>query len=79
MIKNKPISILIDPCASLSYVSPNIAESCNLRSKMFKKYWLVQLAIGTKRKVVSYVAYCEMFMGQFQTQVKLNVLECRVI
>ena len=31
MIKDKPISILIDPSASLSYVSPSIAENCNLQ------------------------------------------------
>ena len=42
--------------------------------KKFKKSWLVQLATITKRKVVSYVEYCEMFMSQFKTQVKLNVL-----
>ena len=42
--------------------------------KKFEKYWLVQLAIGTKRKVVSYVENCDIFMSQFKTQVKLNVL-----
>jgi len=30
MIKDKPISILIDPGASLSYVSPSIAENYEL-------------------------------------------------
>ena len=30
MIKSHPISILIDPCASLSYVSPRIVEMCKL-------------------------------------------------
>ena len=74
MIQNKPISILVDPCASLSYVSPSIAKSCILHLKKFEKRWLVQLAIGTKRKVVSYVEGCEMLMSQFKTQVKLNVL-----
>ena len=44
MIKNQSISILIDPGASLSYVSPRIAEKCNLSLKSFEKYWLVQLA-----------------------------------
>ena len=74
MIKNKPISILIDPGASLSYVSPSIAESCNFNLNKFEKYWRVQLAIGTNRKVVRYVEDCEMFMSQFKTQMKLNVL-----
>ena len=50
MIKNRPISILIDPGASLSYVSPSIIERCNLHLKKFEKSWLVQLATGTKRK-----------------------------
>ena len=74
MIKNKPISILIYPSASLSYVSTSIAESCNFHLKKLKKYQLLQLDTRTKRKVVRYVEYCEMFMSQFKTQVKLNVL-----
>ena len=35
---------------------------------------VVHLATRTKRKVVNYVEDCEMFMSQFKTQVKLNVL-----
>ena len=65
---------MIDPGASLSYVSPSIAESCKLHLKKFEKSWLVQLAIGTKRKVINYVEDCEMMMSQFKTQMKLNVL-----
>ena len=38
MIKNKPISILIYPSASLSYVSTSIAESYNFHLKKLKKY-----------------------------------------
>ena len=74
MIQNKLVSILIDPGASLSYVSPSIAERCNLHLKKFEKSLLVQLATRTKRKVVSYFKNCEIFMIQFKTQVKLNVL-----
>ena len=74
MIQNKPISILIDPGASLSYVSPSIAENCNLHLKKYEKYWLVHLATRTKIKVVNYVENCEMFMIQFKTLVNLNVL-----
>ena len=48
MIKNQPISILIDPGASLSYVSPRIVEMCKLSQENFEKSWLVQLAIGIK-------------------------------
>ena len=74
MIQNKSVSILIDPGDSLSYVSPTIVERCNPHLKKFEKYWLVQLATWTKRKVVSYVDNCEIFMSQFRTQAKLNVL-----
>ena len=49
-------------------------EKCNLSLKKFENSWLVQLATGSKRKVVNYVESCEMFMSQFKTQVKLNVL-----
>ena len=74
MIQNKSVSILNDPGARLSYVSPSIEEKCNLHLKKFEKYWLVQLATWTKRIVVSYVDNYEIFMSQFRTQGKLNVL-----
>ena len=45
-----------------------------MRLTKFEKYWLVHLDIGTKRKIVSYVENCEMFMTQLKTQVKLNIL-----
>ena len=60
------ISILIDPGASLRYVSPSIVEKCNLSLKTFEKCWLVQLAIGTNKKVVNYVENCEMFTIQLK-------------
>ena len=55
-------------------MSHSIAERCNLQLKKFEKSCLVQLATGTKRKVVHYVENYEMFMSQFKTQVNLNVL-----
>ena len=35
---------------------------------------MVQLATGTKRKLVNYVESCNLMMNQFETHVKLNVL-----
>ena len=43
MIQNNPVSILFDPDASLSYVSPSIAGKCNFLLKIFENSWLVQL------------------------------------
>jgi hypothetical protein len=74
MLNNQPISILIDPGASLSYVSPKLVEICKLQKEKFEKAWLVQLAIGTKRKVTNLVKGCEISMNGFKTQEDLNIL-----
>ena len=74
MIQNFSISILIDPGANLSYISPSIVEKGNLSSQNFEKSWSVHLATWTKRKVVNYVESCNLMMSQFETQVKINGL-----
>ena len=74
MIKSKPISILIYPGASLSYVSPKIIEICKLILEKIDKPWLVQLATCTKCKVTSYVKDCELLMNDFITRDDLNIL-----
>ena len=63
MIQNLFVTILIDPGASLSYISPGIVEKCKLSLKKFEKSWLVQVATGTKRKVVNYVESCNLMMN----------------
>jgi len=40
-ISNFTFSILVDPRASLSYISPKIVESCQLQANIFKKYFFV--------------------------------------
>ena len=50
-ISDQSVTVLIDPGASLSYISPKIVEKCNLKPEKFQQSWLVQLATGTKRKV----------------------------
>ena len=49
-------------------------EKCKLPLNKFDKSWLVQLATGTKRKVVNYVESCDLMMDQFETRVTDNVL-----
>jgi len=51
-------SILIDPGSKLSYISPQFVEACSLQRKKHAKAWLVQLAMGTKRKVVEIIDAC---------------------
>ena len=74
MVNQTPVTILIDPGASLSYISPQIVEKCKLTVEKFDSSWLVQLATGEKRKVTCYVKECALLMDDFKTTVKLNVL-----
>ena len=74
MLNHKPISILIDPRDTLSYVSPSLVQKSKLPIEKFSKSWLVQLATGEKIRVIDFVKVCTLFMNQFETFVKLNVL-----
>ena len=74
MTNQTPVTILIDPEASLSYIAPTMVEKCNLPVENFENSWLVQLATGTKRKVTCLVKECTIVMDHFETIVKLNVL-----
>ena len=69
-INQAPISILIDPGDILSYISPKLVEKCKLPVEKFASFWLVQLANGAKRKVISFVKNCAVTMDQFETFVK---------
>ena len=57
-----PISILIDRGVSLRYIYPNLVEKCNLLVEKFARSWLVQLATGAKRKLISFVKNCTVTM-----------------
>jgi hypothetical protein len=56
-IDNHPIAILIDSRASHSYINANIVEILHLQRSKHKKYWLVQLATRSKRKINELVKY----------------------
>ena len=73
-LNQTPISILIDPGASLSYISPELVEKCNLSVENFANSLLVQLATWANTKVISFVKDCTISMDWFETFVKINVL-----
>jgi hypothetical protein len=54
-IHDTRISVLIDPGATLSYITLNVVESNKLKRLKHAKSWLVQLATGTKRKVIDFI------------------------
>jgi predicted aspartyl protease len=74
MINNQPFTILIDSGASHSYIDPRVVESLHLSRSKHEKYWLVQLATGTKRKVTKLVKSCPVDMNGLSTKVELNIL-----
>jgi hypothetical protein len=74
MIKNQPFTILVDSGASHSYIDPRVVESFHLIRRKHEKSWLVQLAIGTKRKVTELVKSCPVDMNGLSTKVDLNIL-----
>jgi rRNA processing protein Gar1 len=62
-IAKQYVSILIDPRSNISYVAPQIVDSCALQKCKHKKSWLVQLATRTKRKVSELVEACPLEMN----------------
>ena len=73
-ILNTSISILIDPGACRSYVSPKIVDICKLGKVKHDKPWIVQLDTGTKQNVSKIVKYYEVNLNGFQTKLNLNIL-----
>jgi hypothetical protein len=73
-INNQTIAILIDSGASHSYPDPNMAERFHLLKSKHGTPWLVQLAIGAKRKFNAMVKACLMDMNGLSTKADLNII-----
>lgn len=74
MIAKQPVSILFDLRARLSYVSSKVVEKCQLVSIIFSKPWLVQLSIGTKRRVRAKTKRCPITISEEPIHVDPNIL-----
>ena len=74
MINNHAFTILIDYGDSHSYIDPRVVESLQLSKRKHENSWLVQLAIGTKRKVTELFKSCPVDMNGLSTNVELIVL-----
>ena len=57
-----------------SYIAPRVVEICAFKKVKHRKSWLVQLAIGTKRKVSEVVEKFPLVMNGLVTCVDMNVL-----
>jgi hypothetical protein len=74
MIKIQPFTILVDSGASHSYIDPRVVEIFHLIRRKHENSWLVQLATGTKRKVMELVNSYPIDMNGLSTKVNLNIL-----
>ena len=73
-IAEQSVSVLIGPGSTHNYITPRIVEICASKKLKHRKSWLVQLSIGTKRKVSEVVEKCPLVMDGLVTYVDLNVL-----
>ena len=72
-ISNQIISILINLGATLSLMTPRMMDNYEIAKVRHAKPWLVQLAIGEKRKVTEFIANCEAKMEDRVTRINLNI------
>jgi hypothetical protein len=73
-IDNQPITILIYYGVIHSYMNSNIVEIFHLQMSKHKKSWLVQLAIGAKRKINELVKYYPIDKNGLNTKVDVNII-----
>eukprot|EP00253_Pinus_taeda_P002728 PITA_02728 len=73
-ISDLTIAVLIDPGATLSYVSPKVVERYKLQPVKFKNPWLIQLATGAKRRVTAKINDCSFTIAGQPVMADLNVL-----
>ena len=73
-ILNTYISILIDPGACRSYVSPKNVDVCKLGNFKHDKPWLVQLAIGMKEKFYETIKDYKENLNDFSTRLSPKIL-----
>jgi len=73
-IHNNHISILIDPGASLSYVTPSLVDLNNLNKVKHAKSSLVQLETRTKRRETNFISECELSLDDQNTKLNMNIL-----
>jgi hypothetical protein len=72
-INNTQIFVLIDLRATLSYITPSVVESNKIKKMKHAKSWLVQLGMGTKRKVVDFIPDFEFSLDGKNIKTNINI------
>ena len=53
-IVEQSVFILIDPGSTHNYITPRVVEICDFKKVKHRNSWLVQLAIGTRERLVKW-------------------------
>jgi hypothetical protein len=72
-IINHHVAILIDSGAGHCYIDPKIVDRLHLEKIKLGKSSLVQLAIGTKRRINEVVRSCRIKLNGVNTVVYMNI------
>ena len=72
---DQDISIWIDLGSNYSYVSLDFLDNCGLSKELHAESWLMQLVIGTKKRVHHWVRACAFDLNGMPTATGLNVLQ----
>jgi hypothetical protein len=73
-IINHPVAILIDSATIHCYIDPKIVDRLHLEKNKLGKASLVQLAIGTKRRIHDMVISCSISLNGMNTSIDLNII-----
>jgi hypothetical protein len=73
-IINQTIDILIDSRASNCYIDAKIVDILHLEKSKLGKSSLVQLAIGTKRRINEAIRSCPININGVNTVVDMNII-----
>jgi len=77
-ICDQVICISIDPRSNYSYINPDLVDKGFLNKEVHEKSWLVQLDIGTKKRVHHWVRSCAFEMNNMSASTHhLNMLPLR--
>jgi hypothetical protein len=73
-IINHPVYILIDSGEIHCYIDPKIVERLHLDTSKLEKSSLVQLAMGTKRRIDKTIRGCPINLNGVSTIVDMNII-----
>eukprot|EP00253_Pinus_taeda_P021555 PITA_21555 len=71
MINNIPLSVLIDPGATDSFISPSTILRCGLTAHEQSNFRMVEMASGSQQSVGSIVRDCSVNIGGYDTKLNL--------